>query len=63
MSERTFKEGDVVSRSIGGPLMTVEATRHDDLIACVWFDVDGRVQRDRFASHTLNRWRLDTEGI
>jgi len=64
MPERIFKEGDVVIRTVGGPLMTVEAgTKTDGFVRCIWFDVDGRVQRDCFAGHTLNRWRLDTEGI
>jgi uncharacterized protein YodC (DUF2158 family) len=54
----TFKEGDVVSRKIGGPLMTVEERRHDDLVCVVWIDADGHVQRDVFAQQTLNKWRL-----
>ena len=56
----TFKEGDVVSRKIGGPLMTVEETRMDGFVAVVWFDTAGTVQRDAFAPVTLNRWRLES---
>jgi uncharacterized protein YodC (DUF2158 family) len=52
----TFNEGDVVNRIIGGPLMTVEKLRTDQFVATVWFDTDGRVQRDCFAPHTLQKW-------
>lgn len=57
----TFDEGDVVSRKTGGPMMTVEKIRSDDLLATVWFDVDGRVQRDAFAPNTLLKWQLVSE--
>lgn len=57
----TFKEGDVVSRRTGGPLMTVEDSRSDDLVATVWFDVDGHVCRDCFALNTLQKWQLVEE--
>lgn len=53
-----FKEGDVVSRKTGGPLMTVEETRVDGFIATVWFDVGAQVQRDCFAPQTLLKWCL-----
>lgn len=53
----TFAEGDIVSRKVGGPLMTVEASRTDKFIQCVWFD-GAHVRRDAFAPHTLNKWKL-----
>ena len=53
----TFAEGDIVSRKVGGPLMTVEASRTDKFIQCVWLD-GAHVQRDAFAPHTLNKWKL-----
>lgn len=53
-----FAEGDVVSRKISSQLMTVENLRTDALIACVWHDREGHVQRDCFAAHTLNKWQL-----
>lgn len=56
-----FAEGDVVSRKIGGPLMTVEDSRSDSFIAVVWFDIEGRVQRDSFAPTTLHKWQLVKE--
>lgn len=52
-----FKEGDVVSRKIGGPLMTVEDTREDQFVAVVWFDADGHVHRDVFAPIILQKWQ------
>lgn len=52
----TFKEGDVVSRITGGPLMTVEETRTDQFVATVWFDINGVVHRDCFAPVTLQKW-------
>lgn len=55
----TFKEGDIVNRIIGGPLMTVEMfdeTRRDDLVSCVWFNISGEAQRDTFAACTLRKW-------
>ncbi|OAF05450.1 hypothetical protein AYJ54_00660 [Bradyrhizobium centrolobii] len=54
----TFREGDVVSRKAGGPLMTVEDVRADSLVAVVWFDADAHVQRDVFAPNTLHKWKL-----
>lgn len=56
-----FVEGDVVSRKIGGPLMTVEDVRSDEFVSVVWFDVDGRVQRDAFDPVTLQKWQAATE--
>lgn len=53
-----FREGDVVGHKVGGPLMTVEETRSDDLVAVVWFDVEGHLQRDAFAMNTIQKWRL-----
>lgn len=53
---KTFKEDDVVSRQIGGPLMTVEDIRSDALVACVWMDLEAHVQRDVFAPNTLWKW-------
>lgn len=54
----TFSEGDVVSRKLGGPLMTIEANmRQDDFVACIWFDGEGHVQRDCFAPITLQKWQ------
>lgn len=52
----TFKEGDVVSRLTGGPLMTVEETRNDHFISTVWFDSVGVLHRDCFAPVTLQKW-------
>ena len=57
----TFREGDVVSRKIGGPLMTVEEIRSDELVSVCWFDLEGHVQRDAFAAHTLLKWQLVSE--
>jgi uncharacterized protein YodC (DUF2158 family) len=56
-----FSEGDVVSRKIGGPLMTVEDVRQDEFIACIWFDGEGHVQRDTFHPSILHKWILATE--
>lgn len=56
-----FKEGDVVNRKIGGPLMTVEDTRQDEFVATIWFDTGGHVQRDCFAPVTLQKWQLVPE--
>lgn len=52
-----FVEGDVVSRKTGGPLMTVEDLRSDELVAVVWFDAHGHVHRDCFAANTLLKWK------
>jgi uncharacterized protein YodC (DUF2158 family) len=52
-----YSVGDIVSRKVGGPLMTVEASRTDKFIQCVWFD-GAHVRRDAFAPHTLNKWKL-----
>lgn len=57
-----FKEGDVVSRIIGGPLMTVEDTRTDEFVATIWFDGDGHVHRDCFAASTLQKWVRAPDG-
>ena len=56
-----FTEGDVVSRKTGGPLITVEDIRTDELVACVWFDANHHAQRDCFAPSTLLKWRLVME--
>lgn len=54
-----FKEGDVVNRITGGPLMTVEETpEKSDFVACVWFNNNGEAQRDAFAACTLRKWIL-----
>lgn len=53
-----FQEGDVVSRKIGGPLMTVEDRRSDEFVSVVWFDLEGHVNRDAFAPDTLQKWIL-----
>lgn len=50
-----FKEGDVVSLQTGGPLMTVEDIRQDNIVATVWFD-RGRVRRDCFEPVHLWKW-------
>lgn len=54
---KTFKEGDVVSRRTGGPLMTVEDIRIDRLVCVVWFDAQGHVGREAFAPETLTKWK------
>lgn len=56
-----FAEGDVVTRKTGGPMMTVEVTRTDDLVATVWFDASNHVHRDCFAPSTLLKWRIVEE--
>jgi uncharacterized protein YodC (DUF2158 family) len=56
-----FSEGDFVSRKIGGPLMTVEDSRDDGLVAVVWLDLENRVHRDCFSPNTLNKWHLVEE--
>lgn len=52
-----FDKGDVVSKKVGGPLMTVELTRTDGLVSCQWFN-DGHLHRDCFDPNTLNKWEL-----
>lgn len=60
-----FVEGDVVTRKVGGPMMTVEDVRprDDDLVACIWFDGNNQVQRDCFAANTLLKWQIVKEDI
>lgn len=57
----TLTEGDVVTRKTGGPMMTVEDIRNDDLVAVVWLDTNNQVQRDCFAAITLLKWRIVEE--
>ena len=56
MTEKKFSEGDVVSRKVGGPLMTVEDIRQDEFVATIWFDLEGHVQRDAFSPSILQKW-------
>lgn len=54
----TFKEGDVVTRKTGGPLMTVEEIHpNDSFVRVVWFDLEQHVHRDAFAGVTLQKWQ------
>jgi len=57
----TFEEGDTVTRKTGGPMMTVEDIRGDDIVSTVWFDADNHVHRDCFAANTLLKWRIVEE--
>ncbi len=59
----TFAEGDVVTRKTGGPMMTVEDIRNDELVACIWFDGNHQVQRDCFAASTLLKWQVVKEDV
>lgn len=52
-----FAEGDVVTRKTGGPMMTVEDTRSDELVSVVWFDSENHVHRDCFAACSLIKWQ------
>jgi len=47
-----FQVGDVVKLKSGGPAMTVKEVS-DRGIICNWFDQDGKVQRQGFASGQL----------
>jgi uncharacterized protein YodC (DUF2158 family) len=53
-----FKEGDVVTKKTGGPMMTVEEIRTDHFVSAQWFDHEGHIQRDAFVSSTLLKWKL-----
>lgn len=61
--QRLLPEGTLVCLKTGGPLMTVECTRHDGIIATVWFQ-DGIVHRDSFDRRHLNVLKMveDTDG-
>jgi uncharacterized protein YodC (DUF2158 family) len=52
MSEQTFQPGCCVTLVSGGPLMTVEATGGNG-VGCVWFDAEGKLNRDWFPPQTL----------
>lgn len=48
--------GDVIQLLTGGPLMTVELTRHDGLITATWFDHGGSLHRDAFDPKAIKKW-------
>ena len=50
-----FKDGDAVTHITGGPLMTVEDIRTDDLVSVVWFTA-GELHRDAFKADRLQKW-------
>lgn len=51
-----FPEGTAVCLSLGGPLMTVEATRRDGVVATVWFD-GGTCHHGAFHPDALTIWK------
>lgn len=52
MPDEKFEPGDVVVLRGGGPMMTV-VTQHGEGVFCLWFDVNGHLQRDTFKAVTL----------
>jgi uncharacterized protein YodC (DUF2158 family) len=51
-----FPEGSLVLLKSGGPMMTVELIRSDDLICTVWFaHNEPDVKRDAFSADQLVR--------
>lgn len=52
-----FNDGDTVRSIKGGPLMTVEDIRSDDLISTSWFDDHNILHRDCFPAITLEKWQ------
>jgi uncharacterized protein YodC (DUF2158 family) len=52
MSEQAFQSGCCVTLVSGGPLMTVETTGSNGVL-CVWFDAEGKLNRDWFPPRCL----------
>lgn len=42
--------------------MTVESV-DDNIVACIWFDNEGQLQRERFASNQLKLWPVPNHQI
>ena len=59
--ETQFKEGDIVVLKSGSDLMTVQSVG-SDLIECVWFDQQGKLQSNKFKTVMLKKAESDGGG-
>lgn len=59
--ETQFKEGDIVVLKSGSDLMTVQSVG-GDLIECVWFDQQGKLQSSKFKTVMLKKAESDGGG-